>query len=80
MRTVMLCVVVLVAVRQGLTGEPQDQLAPPIHVLVDGKPLDTAGKGQGARGTRRPPRVLMVVRPQIREPMRRRLPVPPAAM
>jgi len=50
MRTVMLCVVVLVAVRQGLTGEPQDQLAPPIHVLVDGKPLDTAGKGQGARG------------------------------
>ncbi len=47
MRILTLCVVVL-ATAQQVVAEPQDELAPPVNVLVDGKPLDTGGLGYAA--------------------------------
>jgi hypothetical protein len=48
MRIATLCVVGLMTVQQVVAEQPKDELAPPVHVLVDGKPLDTGGKGHAA--------------------------------
>ncbi len=48
MRSVMLMAMVVVMVPAVLGAEPKDELAPPVHVLVNGKPLDTGGLGYAA--------------------------------
>ncbi len=48
MRIATLCVVALTTVQHVVAEEPKNELAPPVHVLVDGKPLDTRGLGYAA--------------------------------
>ncbi len=47
MRIVTLCAIVLMTAGQ-VVAEPKDELAPPVNVMVDGKPLDTGGLGYAA--------------------------------